>query len=45
MSSRIDWQTWARPEETAAGVRVYVENCGGAACVDEDTDKAAVQRR
>ena len=50
MSSRIISQTWARPEETAAGVGpgVYVENCGDAACVDKDTDeelKAAVQRR
>ena len=28
-----------RPEETAAGVGVYVEDCGGAACVDEGPDE------
>ena len=44
MLSRIDWQTWVHPEETATvmGVRVYVEDCGGVACVDEDPDKEPV---
>ena len=28
-----------RPEVTAAGVGVYVEDCGGTACGDEDADK------
>ena len=41
MSSRIDWQTWAHPEETATmtGVGVYVEDCRGTACMDEDLDE------
>ena len=41
MWSRIDWQTWACLEETATvmGVGVYKEDCGGAACVEEDLDE------
>ena len=41
MSSRIDWQTWACLEETTmvTGVRVYMEDCRGAVCMDEDPDK------
>ena len=41
MSSRINWQTWVHPEETAAmtGIGVYVEDCRGTACMDEDPDE------